>query len=44
MKNFEKVLDVKCPASTYLCGKFPHFTFEKVKAGVFTGPQIRQLF
>ena len=28
----------------YLCGKFPRLTFEKVKAGVFIGPQIRQLF
>jgi hypothetical protein len=36
-------LDVKIPAFTYLCGKFPRLTFEKVKAGVFIGPQIRQL-
>jgi len=32
------------PAFTYLCGKFARLTFEKVKAGVFIGPQIRQLF
>jgi len=44
MKNFVKALDVKCPAFTYLCGKFPRLTFEKVKAGVFIGPKIRQLF
>ena len=28
----------------YLCGKFPKLTFEKVKAGVFIGLQIRQVF
>ena len=44
MKNFLKALDVKGPAFMYLCGKFPTLTFEKVKAGVFIGPQIRQLF
>jgi len=33
-------LDVKGPAFTYLCGKFPGLTYEKVKAGVFIGPQI----
>ena len=43
MKNFVKSLDVKGPAFTYLCGKFPRLTFEKVKAGVFIGPQIRRL-
>ena len=44
MKNFVKALDVKGPAFTYLCGKFPRLIYEKVKAGVFVGPQIRQLF
>ena len=44
MKNFVKALDVKGPAFTYLCGKFPRLTFEKVKAGVFICPQIRQFF
>jgi len=34
MKKFVKALDVKGPAFTYLCGKFPRLTFEKVKAGV----------
>jgi len=43
-KNFVKALDVKGPAFTYLYGKFPRLTFEKVKAGVFIGPQIRHLF
>jgi hypothetical protein len=40
-KNFVNALDVKGPAFTYLCGKFPTLTCEKVKAGV---PQIIQLF
>jgi len=44
MKNFVKALDVKGTAFTYLCGKFPRLTYEKIKAGVFIGPQIRQLF
>jgi hypothetical protein len=35
---------VKGPAFTYLCGEFFRLTFEKLKAGVFIGPQIRQLF
>jgi hypothetical protein len=43
-KNFVKALDLKGPVFTYLCGKFPKLTFEKVKAGVFIGPKIRQLF
>ena len=44
MKKFVKALDVKGPAFMYLCGKFPRLTFEKIKARVFIGPQIRQLF
>ena len=44
MKNFVKALEVKGPAFTYLCGKFPRLTYEKVIAGVFIGPQIRQHF
>ena len=36
-KNFVKALDVKSPAFTYVCGKFPKLTFEKVKTGVFIG-------
>jgi len=27
MKNFKKALDVKSPAFTYLCGKFPRRTY-----------------
>jgi hypothetical protein len=44
INNFVKALDVKGPAFTYLYEKFPRLTFEKVKAGVFIGPQIRKLF
>jgi hypothetical protein len=44
MKNVVKALDVKVPAFTYLCGKFPRLIFENVKEGVFIGPQIRQVF
>ena len=43
-KNFVKALDVKVPTFTYLHRKFPMLTYEKVKAGVFIGTQIRQLF
>ena len=35
---------MKGPAFTYLRGKFPRLTYEKVKTGVFIGPQIGQLF
>jgi len=44
MKNVVKALHVKGPAFTYICRKFPRLTYEKVKAGVFIGPQIRQPF
>ena len=44
MKDFVRALDVKGPAFTYLRGKFSRHTFEKIKAGVFIGPQIRQRF
>jgi len=44
MKNFVKALNVKGPALMYLCGKCPRLIYEKVKAGVFICPQIRQLF
>ena len=44
MKNFVTALDMKCPAFAYLREKFPRLSAEKTKAGVFIGPQIRQLF
>ena len=27
----------------YICGKFPGQTIEKLKAGIFNGPQLRKL-
>ena len=44
MKNFGKVMNVRFPAFTHLCGKFPRLTFETKKAGMFVGPHIRQHF
>jgi hypothetical protein len=44
MKYFVTALDMNCPAFAYLCEKFPRLSAEKTKAGVFIGPQIRQLF
>jgi hypothetical protein len=44
MKNFVTALDMNCPAFAYLRKKFPRLSAEKTKAGVFIGPQIRQLF
>jgi hypothetical protein len=43
MKNFVKALDRNGPAFSILCEKFPRLSTE-IKAGVFIGPQIRQLF
>jgi len=45
MENYVKVLIEKGPAFTYLRGNVLHkFFYENVKADVFIGPQIRQLF
>ena len=44
MKNFVKALDRNGPAFSFLYEKFPRFSMEKIKAGVFFGLQIRQLF
>ena len=38
-----KALDRNGPAFSFLCEKFQSLSAEKIKAGVFTGPQIRQL-
>jgi hypothetical protein len=43
-KNFVKALDMDFLAFTYQHEKFPRLRAEKTKAGVFIGPQIRQLF
>lgn len=44
MKCFVKALDRTGPESSFLCAKFPRWGMEKIKAGVFSCPQIRQLF
>jgi hypothetical protein len=44
MKKFEKAFDMNSPAFTYLSVKCPQLSAEKIKAVVFFGPQIRQLF
>jgi hypothetical protein len=43
MKNFVKALDRNGPAFSLCCGKFPRLNME-IKAGVFIGPKIHQLF
>jgi hypothetical protein len=32
------------PAFTYMREKFPRLSAEKITAGIFTGPQIKQFF
>lgn len=43
MKQFVTALDKEGECFKYLCQKFPQLSVEKVKAGVFDGPQIRML-
>ena len=43
MKQFTKALGKDGDYFTYLCQGFPGLTMEKLKAGVFDGPQIPQL-
>ena len=43
IKQFTKALDKDGGCFTYLCQVFPGLTIEKLKAGIFDGPQIRQL-
>ena len=43
IKQFTKALDKDGECYTYLCQDFPGLTMEKLKAGFFNGPQIRQL-
>ena len=43
IKQFTKALDKDGDCFTYLCQDFPGLTMEKLKAGIFDGPQIRQL-
>lgn len=44
MKNFVKAIKNNVGAIEYLQRAFPKLSIEKVKAGVFIGPQIRKLF
>lgn len=43
IKQFTKALDKAGGCFIYLCQAFPGLTIEKVKAGIFDSPQIRQL-
>lgn len=43
MKNFVKSLDKKGRAFTFLKEKFPRISEAKLEAGIFDGPQIREL-
>jgi len=43
IKQFTKALDKDGGCFTYLCHAFPGLTMEKLKAGIFDGPQLRQL-
>ena len=43
MKQFVKALEKDGDCFKYICMKFPSPTIEKVKAGIFDGPQIRKL-
>ena len=43
MKQFVKSLNRDGTCFRYLCSKFSAMSMEKIKAGVFNGPQIRQL-
>lgn len=42
-KQFFKALGVEGYCFNYICRKFPKFVMEKVKGGIFEGPQTRQL-
>lgn len=43
MKQFIKALDKNGVCFKYVCQKFPALSMEKLKAGIFDGPQIRTL-
>ena len=43
MKNFVKALDTKDREFAFLHQKFQQKSMEKIKAGIFDGPQIREL-
>lgn len=43
MKQFVKALDRDGTCFSYICSQFPGLSNEKLKAGIFDGPQIRKL-
>lgn len=43
IKQFTRALDKDGDCFAYMCQAFPGLTIEKLKAGIFDGPQIRQL-
>jgi hypothetical protein len=43
IKQFVKSLNQNSEAFKYLSNKFPHITYNKIKEGIFVGPQIRKL-
>ena len=43
MKQFVKALDRDGACFSYICSQFPSLSNEKLKAGIFDGPQIRKL-
>lgn len=43
IKQFVKALDKNGECFKYICCVFPELTIEKLKAGIFDGPQIRKL-
>ena len=43
MKQFVKALNKEGACFKYICVKFPGLTIEKLKSGIFNGPQIRKL-
>ncbi len=44
IKLFVKALDENGECFKYICSVFPGLTIEKLKAGIFDGPQIHKLF
>ena len=42
MKQFVKALEKDGDCFKYICMKFPSLTIEKLKAGIFDGPQIQK--
>ena len=43
MKNYVKAMDRRGKGFTFLQQKFPQVNLEKLKAGIFDGPQVREL-